>query len=63
MQELHSDDSEELFIASVDEGMLSEDYDLVGIQDSGPGEDSGTGFRGAFAEKFSFRFSSERSPR
>ena len=42
MQELHSDDSEELFIASVDEGMLSEDYDLVGIQDSGPGEDSRT---------------------
>ena len=43
MQDMRSDDSEELFIASVEEGTLGDGYEFVGVG-CGPGTDLGTDF-------------------
>lgn len=44
MHDKSIEDSEELFIASLDEGRLGNEYSVVGIVNEGAGEPSGTDF-------------------
>ena len=41
MSQKHSTDSEELFTASLDEGMLGDEYELIGVYNDEPEDNQG----------------------
>ena len=41
MSQKHSTDSEERFAASLDEGMLGDDYELIGVYNDEPEDNQG----------------------